>query len=125
MASFAESGKKFDTPYIHTVPPPDIGNRVAVKDRVRTAIAVAVHNSKIVVFCYVQRGFSGEETNRVQTTVCLFSPRFSLCLNFYYSYSTVYVHAKFYKTFPNHFQLFLAFNPKKPAYLNLVKSRII
>ena len=49
-----------------TVPRPDIRNRV------RTATAIAVHNFRIAVFCYAQRSSSAEETNRVQTAVCLF-----------------------------------------------------
>ena len=73
------------SPYLvhqkHTVPPLDIGNRV------RTAIAV--HNFRIAVFCYAKRGFSVDETDRSQTAVCLFLPRFSLGLNFYYSYASV------------------------------------
>ena len=56
---------------LDTVLLPDIGNCVTVEDRIRTAtaIAVAVHNFKIVVFCYAQRGPSAEETNQVQIAV--------------------------------------------------------
>ena len=39
-----------------------------------------LHNFRIAVFCYTQRGSSAEETNRVQTAVWLFSPRFLLGL---------------------------------------------
>ena len=82
-----------------TVPSPGIGNRVTVRDCVRTATAIAVHSFRIAVFCYGKRSSSGEETNRVQIAVCLFSPQFKLGLNFSYtcSYSTVY--EQFYKTF--------------------------
>ena len=65
-----------------TAPPMDTENHVAVKDWIRTT--VTVHNFRITVFCYAQHGSSAEETNRVQTAVCLFSLRFSLGLNFYY-----------------------------------------
>ena len=85
------------------VPPLDI------EYHVRTATAIAVHNFRIAVFCYAQRSSSAEETNRVQTAVCLFSPRFSLGLNVYYSYSTVYVHVLFYKTFSQSFLIFSSF----------------
>ena len=95
-----------------TVPDLDIGNRVAVEDRVRTA--TAVHNLRIAVFCYTQSGSSAEETNRVQTVVSLFSPRFSLGLNLYYSYSTVYLHVQFYKTFSQSFLIFSSLTPKRP-----------
>ena len=40
-----------------------IGNCVAVRDRVRTAIVVVVHNFRIAVFYYAKRGSSAEETN--------------------------------------------------------------
>ena len=100
-----------------TVPPPDIGNRV----KTATAIAVAIHNVRIAVFCYAQRSSSAEETNRVQTAVCLFSSRFALGLNFSYSYSAVLLR----NIFPVIFNLFQSFNPQKPSYLDLVKSRII
>ena len=70
------------------------------------AVTVAVHNFRIVVFYYSKSGSSVEETNRVQTVVCLFPLQFSLGLNFYYSYSTVFVHVQFCKTF----QSFLIFS---------------
>ena len=81
--------------YVSAVPPPDIGNRVAVRDRVRTA-----------VFWYARRGSSAEETNRVQIAVCLFPLRFALGLNFSCtcSYSTVY--EQFCTTFSRLFLIF-------------------
>ena len=82
-----------------TVPPPDIGNPVMVRDRIRTATVIAVNNFRIAVFCYVKCSSSAEETNRVQTVVYHFSPRFTLSLNLSYtcSYSTLY--EQFYETF--------------------------
>ena len=87
-----------------TVPPPDIGNRVAVRDRVRTAIAV--HNFRIVVFCYAKRGSSAEEN---QPTTDHGLPLFSAVhtrfeLSYRCGYSTVY--EQFYKTFSRSFLLF-------------------
>ena len=56
-----------------TVPPLDIENRAEVRDRVRTATAIAGHNFRIAVFCYAKRGSSADETNQIQIAVCLFS----------------------------------------------------
>ena len=67
------------------------GNRVAVEDRVRSATRVAVHSFKIAGFCDAKCSSSAEETNKVQIGICLFSPQFSLSLNYSYSYSTVCV----------------------------------
>ena len=89
-----------------TVSPLDIGNPIMVVDYIRTAIAVKVHNFRIGVFCYAKYSSSVEKTNRVRTAVCLFSQRFSLSLNFYYSYSAVYVLLQFYKTFSQPFLIF-------------------
>ena len=81
-------------------------NHVVGEDRLKTAIAVAVHNIRIGVFCYAQRSSLTEETNRVQIAVSLFSLWFSLDLNFSYSYSTV-----LQNVFPIIFCLFLVLNP--------------
>ena len=97
----------------NTVSPPDIWNRVAVEDRVNTATPIAIHNFRIAVFSYAQRSSSAQETNQVQTAVCLFSPRFPLGLNFSYSYSTAYV--QFYKKFSQiTFNLFYIYTRNTP-----------
>ena len=95
-----------------------------VRDRVRTATAVTVHNFRIAVFCYAKRGSSAEETNRVQIAVSLFSPRFKLGLNFSYtcSYSTVY--EQFYKTFSRLFLIFCSLFSSSGSQDEVTDSKI-